>query len=145
MPLISVQSLYAVISSQWSKHVKNTHQHSSEISYYDPCRHNICIGVDDLSWLLCEGKEVSYGRGASQSHSRSTSANVRDSSFQTLFSRCLRGNTYFYVFVTLLGEMVRCVVETYFFHDRLCVGELSWHTLFRYSRISTLCYLLNLL
>ena len=32
-----------------------------------------------------------------------------------------------------------------FFHNWLCVGELSCHTFFRYPIITPLCYLLNFL
>ena len=64
---------------------------------------------------------------------------------RAFLSGCVRENTYFYVFLTLLGEMERCVVGTQFFQHVLYAGQLSWHTFFRYPIITPLCYLLNLL
>ena len=104
-------STYRVITCRTCK---NPHQYSLEISYYDPCHHNICMGVDDLWRVLCEGRKVSYVCEAPQSNNRGTSVDERDSSSPSLFSGWVRENTYFYVLLARLGEMVWCDVATQF-------------------------------
>ena len=64
---------------------------------------------------------------------------------EAFLSGCVRENTYFYVFLMLLGEMVRCVGVTQIFQDVRCVWQLSCYSFFRCLIITQLWYLLDLL
>ena len=107
------------------------------------------MGVDVLWRVLCEGRKVSYVREPSQSQNMSTSVDERDSFPQAFFCRCLRENTYFYVFLVLPGEMVRCILGTYLFQDVLCARSLSCYVFFSVSNnccdILSVLFILNFL
>ena len=64
---------------------------------------------------------------------------------EAFLSGCVRENTYFYVFLTLLGEMVRCFVEHIFFTMGCALGNRVVIVFFRYPIVTPLCYLLDLL